>query len=114
MFLLLIACNAEEIFGDPEDTSVPSSNLASTECLQYCNAVWEHCTSLYTNLDECTVACAGWDINGSVDDVTGNTVQCRTNAAIAGDCEGAQSSSATCGEGDTGNGPPTDTGASSQ
>lgn len=102
-FAALACTGADSFFGG--DTSGPDGvpEGPSTECSDYCDAAMANCEELYATQDDCLTVCSLWDFNGAPGATEGNTVQCRTTYASAGDCDAAGPASTSCG---TTEGPP--------
>lgn len=74
---------------------------STPECLDYCSLVMEGCSDQFATDEDCWTACERLPADGATDDVTGNTVQCRTTSAKAAArdpsrCEEAAIESTTC------------------
>ena len=66
-------------------------DVCGSWCTNYCALAGKNCTGgdeLFSNVDDCTTACAGFAETGAANDVDGDTVQCRIyHLGVAGNSD---------------------------
>ena len=65
--------------------SASGANTCGDLCEVYCTQMTLHCPSEYASPATCATTCATFDEDGALNEVTGDTVQCRINHAVVAD-----------------------------